>query len=626
MAREHDTPTCHRRRLLLGAAGLSALAGCSRTNNESPGTKTTGPNETSNTNNNRGGNAERSSSDSGAEFEINDPSVNVDRPDIAESILVGEPVEIQFEITNNGDEAGSESVQLLVDELVQATRDVELEPSESVEISFTYEFDQEGDRELSINHVPVGQVTVVESLDHGRLVGAQYYSWYYGDEGWAGQNNPVENEGWLSDIAHSPLLGAYDSRDVEIINQHMKWSLEHGINWWRLNNGAPDTRIDRIIRNVVFDADLADQMNFTILFGFAPSQQNENGKYDFNDPEIRSNLVSRFQHWEDTKVGHDSYLHIDNRPTMYFWDANIYTGDISGAFAEAKAAVDVDPYIMSGVSYTRQPAIQRHQIEPFDAVLDYNSISTDEEYMERFHELTVANQRRWAMAADALDIDFIPSISPGRDASVSQGNNSRVPPVERDLGSFENQCTTLRKFGARGMAMVTSFNEWMENTQIEPSEEDGKAYLNSVTDNLAEPDWGEPEFSYQSILITFDRAISLEDGQPRSFLTSEIHLQSDTGEFIEDVGSLDEELVYLSGCNGRTEREGVMLRFFGPRRGEQAQTTLLTEFDEEIEGMVLRGIPFEDGIEVSVSIDGDELGSTTLHGGFGQGIQNYRIS
>lgn len=65
-------------------------------------------------------------------------------------------------------------------------------------------------------------------MELDKLVGAYYYQWYRGDDGYGLH----DDRPWLEHVPGEPVLGQNHSRDDDVINQHLKWALEHGINWF----------------------------------------------------------------------------------------------------------------------------------------------------------------------------------------------------------------------------------------------------------------------------------------------------------------------------------------------------------------------------------------------------------
>ncbi len=82
-------------------------------------------------------------------------------------------------------------------------------------------------------------------------------------------------------------------------------------------------------------------------------------------------------------------------------------------------------------------------------------------------------------AANRIDVAFIPAISPGyNDRAVREGHPARGRYLEDDPHSKEGDllramirqiALPLADTRAEQMVMITSFNEWYEDTQIEPT-------------------------------------------------------------------------------------------------------------------------------------------------------------
>ena len=101
--------------------------------------------------------------------------------------------------------------------------------------------------------------------------------------------------------------------------------------------------------------------------------------------------------------------------------------------------------------------------------------------------------RFWRNVCSDLKRTFIPGVYPGYDARASvhaydDEGEYFAPRVKRSSASFSEFIDEAKQFidPAVGMFYVTSFNEWNEATNLEPSEEFGFAYLNDLKDGLQE--------------------------------------------------------------------------------------------------------------------------------------------
>src|SRR5690349_10423634 len=81
------------------------------------------------------------------------------------------------------------------------------------------------------------------------LVGAYYYTWYYGDHwsstDYVGRHLPVPLE---------PQLGEYLSDDPKVIDAHLKWAADYGIDFFIISWSHPGSFADQAARKYLLPA------------------------------------------------------------------------------------------------------------------------------------------------------------------------------------------------------------------------------------------------------------------------------------------------------------------------------------------------------------------------------------
>ncbi|MFC4247743.1 glycoside hydrolase family 99-like domain-containing protein [Natribaculum luteum] len=463
----------------------------------------------------------------------------------------------------------------------------------------------------------------VDEIDHDKLIGVQYYAWYWGDEGFGGQFLSTDApDSWLSATPGTPELGAYDSRDVEVVNQHMKWCLEHGINWWIITGGRPDGPIDTTIRDVVFEADYADQMNFTLLVGFPPEIRDDDGRFDFDHPRAEELITRWFTHWADHHVPDPNYLRLgDDRPPLYFWSTSGAKGDMPGVFQAARDAVDVDAYVIGGPDYYNQPRRMSYNAETFDAVLDYHSYFPDEAFLDAFDTAVIENHQRWRAAAHEYNLEFIPTVTPGfdhREAPAEFRDDRLLPALERSPERFRDHCRQLRGLGDHDAIVITSFNEWPEYSAIEPSEEYDMTYLETVAEELARTDWETPSSpALTPIVLEYEQTVEPAEQNPDSDDTRELAVMVDQlrvatadGTLAVDIGGDEGQTFFTEGVYGSESDGERTWRWFG---GETAQTRLFVP-TTDISELILVARAVTDNITVTVRIGDTQMGTIAIGG------------
>lgn len=355
------------------------------------------------------------------------------------------------------------------------------------------------ERSANATQPDTGQSTEwsADSQKHDKLIGAYYYPWY------------EEHENWTRSTPGQPVLGNYRSDNPDVINQHIKWAVEHGINWFPASWSSRNNFRDKTLRNHFLQVELIDKIKFSINIPshgvFLPPSSDSIYRSDFDNEINHRILKENLSYLEETYFHHPSYLEIDGRPVLWFFLAKNFVGDVRTAFQEAKAEVETDPYIIGDLfgDLRRNPgqkAIFNDWVDEFDAATIYNikgrgyGIYTEEEVpgYDEFVDVAVDELLNLYLQADNEGLDFIPNITPGFDHSEWRNRgNKRI--LERKAEGFRELCERVlgRMDPDLDAILITSFNEWPEYTAIEPAEEYGTTYLDIISEELPR---GEPEY------------------------------------------------------------------------------------------------------------------------------------
>ncbi len=322
------------------------------------------------------------------------------------------------------------------------------------------------------------------------LVGAYYYPWY--PRNWG--------EGYLNARLRPPqlpFLGQYDSSDHKVIEQHIAWCSQYGINflaisWWP---GQPE--LDKVIKNRFLRAQNISDIRFCIFYETAGLGLADD-RINFTADKIK-NLVSDFKILARNYFSHPSYLKIKGRPVVILYLTRTFKGDYPEAINSLRKnlkEMGFDPfligdeifwYVIRSDPLLPSPHPYMTRIRLLDAITSYNmydwakpkhmGYGNTSTFLPDVHDLY-----REYRSAIGKEITFIPAIIPGyndRGVRLSQ----RHPVIPRQFqpggeeGSFFAQALerTVIPFvdPQNPMALITTFNEWNEGTQIEPTQETG---------------------------------------------------------------------------------------------------------------------------------------------------------
>jgi len=338
------------------------------------------------------------------------------------------------------------------------------------------------------------------------LVGAHYYHWYPG-------NWEIGTLRGALDAPQPPELGWYDSTDVDVAEQHIAWASEHGIDFFTLDFWPVQHQENQAAIARFLEAPNIADVAFTIFYetwdlSFDPTR----GYADLDAPGAREAFVEDMAQLADQYFDHPSYLRIDGRPVVILYLTRVLVGDVAGAMADVRAmwrARGYDPYVVAdeifwrvtrsdgAAAFTTEP--QPNRIRLFDAITAYNpyesSATTHGGYgaTSRFLPEVVGLYQRYADAT-AGEVPIVPDVLPGyNDRGVRPSLDHYVIPRARapDAGEGTFLADMLHQVADRWMdprapmVMVTSWNEWNEDTAIEPLRASGPTQADTAGDGVS---------------------------------------------------------------------------------------------------------------------------------------------
>jgi glycoprotein endo-alpha-1,2-mannosidase len=298
-------------------------------------------------------------------------------------------------------------------------------------------------------------------------VGAYYYPWHGGD--FHGGRYLRER---LSP-AQTPVLGEYDDRRFETLAQHLAWSRQANVSLWVTSWWGPDRREDLTLRqHVLTHPDLGDHK----IALFYETQGRTRGFEQLD--AIGTDIEHLAQHYFD----HPNYLHIDGRPVLFVYLTRVLSrrGTLAAAVDSMRQAAERGGHrlYIVGDQVFGQPPASSEAMALLDAVTNYDVYGSmggtgyaGQEAVDAYYRA----QAGWRDRAADAGVAFVPAVTPGfNDRGVRQGHG----PVSRRLtpnAEFGSLFRAMLRGGREltdastgNLLMVTSWNEWHEDTQIEP--------------------------------------------------------------------------------------------------------------------------------------------------------------
>lgn len=280
------------------------------------------------------------------------------------------------------------------------------------------------------------------------LVFAYYYIWF----------NPTS---WQRAKRDQPALGAYSSDERRIMEQHVKWAKAAGIDAFLVSwkhTESLDYRLERL-------AEVARELDFKLGIVYQG--------LDFERQPLPTSRVASDIAWLADRYGDDPTFHLLGERPLVMWSGTwkFSQEDIASTSALVRPSVTLLASERNADDYL---AVAQH----FDGNSYYWASvnpSTYPRYRQKLQSMGEAVHETGGI--------WIAPFAPGFDARLV-GGSSVVPRRDGDVLRTEWSAALASSPDALGLI---SWNEFSENTFVEPSDGYGRQYLEAVADLTGSP-------------------------------------------------------------------------------------------------------------------------------------------
>jgi glycoprotein endo-alpha-1,2-mannosidase len=375
------------------------------------------------------------------------------------------PSTLAFQIGGESTPEAFEIPPLSPGESFTVERSVYLNVPQSYRTTVTVDADQDVPESRENNNE--GTLSFRVAPGDSYFAGAYYYPWYAHD---------FHGGAYLREHLvprQEPVLGEYDDRDTAIIGQHLEWSRYAGIQFWVTSWWGPANTSDTTTRDHILNHPDLDEFKIAVFYE-TPGRTDDYRDLSVIGPDI-AYLAEHY-------FGHPNYLRIEGKPVLFVYLTRdlSYFGVLEGVVDTMRnTALDAGyPLFIVGDHAFGEPPASTGAIHLLDAITNYDVYGG----MGRTGYATQAGvdsysaaQQGWKDLAHAVGVNFIPSVAPGfNDKAVRSGHE----PLSRKLDAGDEFGTLFQAMlvgakeladpGVGNMLLVTSWNEWHEDTQIEP--------------------------------------------------------------------------------------------------------------------------------------------------------------
>jgi hypothetical protein len=278
--------------------------------------------------------------------------------------------------------------------------------------------------------------------DQPPRVFAFYYAWF-DENAWS--------PNLVSDIPAQP----YTSGDPAVIARQIDQALGAGIDSFVVSWLGPGNPTDDRFKMML---DIAGGKNFSATIDFEAEQYGS-----------RDALVNALTYVRDNLEPHGTFARVNGKPILFFWREQARSVD---EWAAIRSAVDPNHdqiWIAEGVNLAYQRVFDGQHLYSIAWSPDVN------------HTLNDWAQRVRRAGADKL---WVATVMPGYDDTRTTRADKFAR--SRENGNFYRATWNAALASRPDLIVITSFNEWVEGSQIEPSVSYGNQYLDLTREYAAQ--------------------------------------------------------------------------------------------------------------------------------------------
>ncbi|MHA1818950.1 MAG: hypothetical protein ACTSU2_09775 [Promethearchaeota archaeon] len=305
---------------------------------------------------------------------------------------------------------------------------------------------------------------------------AFYYDWYGNTTAYDGEL-PSVNSTWLHwtennhnppyTIAanHTPVLGAFDSADNNTIKKHFDWAdyahIDAFIATWWGKGGYTDYNFRKLLR---YANDHNRSIELTIYFESVQTRYKDNWTL----------AADQFVYVLENYAQDPHFLKFDDRPVIFIYSIGVLGSENFTKIVNYIHAKGYYPFLIADLGNPNNA--NQEWIKIFDGYHIYNPAGLYRDHKNVYSLYSTMNY--YARINGKLScLTVIPGYN---DFAVCNPNGSRNTwfKVDRENGTlYINGWKDAIKINPDWI-LITTFNEWHEGSEIEPSLEYGDYYIN----------------------------------------------------------------------------------------------------------------------------------------------------
>ena len=285
---------------------------------------------------------------------------------------------------------------------------------------------------------------------------AFYYPWYsYNSQKtlhWEGVNTQQKH---IQSSHEYPLLGPYNSPSQRVINQHFQWAQKAGIqgfivSWWGINSFE-----DKVIPKLII-ASKKYHMSISLYYEKIPEPVSEKN--------VIKDITYLYHHYIQDNP---AWFTINGHPCLFIYQRSLKQLHSQEPHLWKKLLKKINQQLGCQL-HVCVDGLKSQYLSLFDSIHTYNILSNpiQKKISTKKETLTAVRNiyQYWKYQCRRVHKPVIMTVMPGyNDTSV------RTPGDKLQYQTLYEDLWRLSLSFQPDIILITSWNEWHENTQIEPS-------------------------------------------------------------------------------------------------------------------------------------------------------------
>ncbi|NLR94368.1 MULTISPECIES: glycoside hydrolase family 99-like domain-containing protein [Flammeovirga] len=288
---------------------------------------------------------------------------------------------------------------------------------------------------------------------------------------------------WNPAIEEVPLAGQYENGDATAMKQHIEWATTGGVDFFMFSFRESSNSLDVSMIEAFREQNTEKTMNFSIRLNIGPFNLDEDNTLE--DIGRVDDLIEIFQqmipYFQDS-----TYQKIDGKYLVSIIGAhNVHCNDLQDVYRQIRETMSAEGYELYLLGEQGNGWVPPARFSMFyENALDAVSFTTmfNDNYYDRYSAFPQYLDLHWDYSKDYYmnekgGIEWVPTVAPSFDPLIAKPTSTSYKHERKDQYFKDVLNVAKKNIGSSRLMIINSFNDWEDDTQLEPGESYGTTSL-----------------------------------------------------------------------------------------------------------------------------------------------------